>query len=167
MNDRLSRLVDVTHTAHEQLRSYIKSARSVSASDDSLIASLRTDILEFEKRSGISAELKIDFDWAGISRYTQIQLLSIAKEALNNVQKHADASQIRLKMSCVNGTLNLSIEDDGKGFDLKRAIGGESIGLSIMKERAAEIGAVLRVDSTPKKGCRVWLTMPIDGGEKT
>ena len=167
VNDRLSRLVDVTHTAHEQLRSYIKNARSVSASDDSLIASLRTDILEFEKRSGISAEIQIDLDWADISRYTQIQLLSIAKEALNNVQKHAGASQVRLKMSCENGTLYLSIEDDGTGFDQKRAIGGESFGLSIMKERAAEIGAVLRIDSTPKKGCRVWLTMPIDGGEKT
>ena len=167
INERLCRLVDVTQTAHEQLRSYIKNARSVSASDDSLIASLRTDILEFEKRSGISIELKIDFDWAEISTYTQIQLLSIAKEALNNVQKHAGASQVWLAAKCEEGKLLLSVEDNGEGFDYARPLSSDAFGLKIMQERAAEIGAVLRVDSMPKQGCRVWLTMPMPGGKKT
>ena len=166
INERLCRLVDVTQTAHEQLRSYIKNARSVSASDDSLIASLRTDILEFEKRSGISTELKIDFDWAEISTYTQIQLLSIAKEALNNVQKHAGASQVWLAAKCEEGKLLLSVEDNGEGFDYARPLSSDAFGLKIMQERAAEIGAVLRVDSAPKQGCRVWLTIPMPGGEK-
>ncbi len=167
VNERLRRLVDVTQTAHEQLRSYIKNARSVSASDDSLIASLRADILEFEKRSGISTELKIDLDWTEISTYTQIQLLSIAKEALNNVQKHAGASQVRLAMSNEEGQLCLSVEDNGKGFDYGRPLAYDAFGLNIMQERAAEIGAALSIDSTPKQGCRVWLTMPMPGGEKT
>ncbi|WP_300554352.1 PAS domain-containing sensor histidine kinase, partial [Desulfovibrio sp.] len=167
VNERLCRLVDVTQTAHEQLRSYIKNARSVSASDDSLIASLRADILEFEKRSGISTELKIDLDWAEISTYTQIQLLSIAKEALNNVQKHAGASQVRLVLSKADGLLCLSVEDNGKGFDYGRHLACDAFGLNIMQERAAEIGATLCIDSTPKQGCRVRLTMPMPGGEKT
>jgi len=166
VNERLCRLVDVTQTAHEQLRSYIKNARSVSASDNSLIASLRADILEFEKRSGISTDLKIDFDWAKISTYTQIQLLSIAKEALNNVQKHSGASQVWLTVSCEEGQLCLSVEDNGKGFDYGRPHAYDAFGLNIMQERAAEIGAALRIDSRPKQGCRVLLTMPMPGGGK-
>ena len=164
VNERLCRLVDVTQAAHEQLRSYIKNARSVSASDDSLIASLRADILEFEKRSGIPTELKIDFDWAKISPYAQIQLLSIAREALNNVQKHAGASQVWLAVSCEEGQLCLSVEDNGKGFNYGHPPAYDAFGLNIMQERAAEIGATLRIDSRPKQGCRVLLTMPMPGG---
>ncbi len=167
VNDRLDRLVYVTQTAHEQLRAYIKSARSVSVSDDDLISSLRADILRFEEYSGISTTADIDLDFEEISTQTQLHLLSIAKEALNNVQKHSGASHVMLTVSCENNQLCLSIEDNGKGFDPLCPKTDQTFGLSIMKERAAEIGAVLRVNSAPQKGCRVWLSMPVPGGART
>lgn len=165
VNDRLNRLVDVTQTAHEQLRSYIKNVRSVSDSDNSLIEALRADILRFEERSGISTALEISLDFEGISTHAKLHLLSIAKEALNNVQKHSDASHVRLAVLLENNQLCLSIEDNGKGFDPAHQKTGEAFGLSIMKERAVEIGAALCIESAPQKGCRVLLSMPISGGE--
>lgn len=167
VNDQLNRLVDVAQTAHEQLRSYIKSARSVSVSDNNLIASLRTDILRFEERSGISTEMNVNLDFTDFNMHTQLHLLSIAKEALNNVQKHSGASHVKLTASYENNRLCLSVEDDGRGFDPMHPKTDEVFGLNIMQERAAEIGAELHIESTPKKGCRVWLTMPVTGGEKT
>lgn len=166
VNDRLDRLVNVTQTAHEQLRSYIKRARSVSVSDDSLIASLRIDILQFEERSGISTQIDTNFDFANLSAHAKLQLFSIAKEALNNVQKHSGASHVILTSSCENDQLYLSVEDDGKGFDPACYNNEESFGLSIMKERAEDIAADLHIESLPEKGCRVWLTMPVPGGQK-
>lgn len=167
VNDQLNRLVDVTQTAHEQLRSYIKSARSVSVSDESLIASLHTDILRFEERTGISTELQIDRIFTDFSTQTQLHLLSIAKEALNNVQKHSGASHAKLTALYKNSKLYLSVEDNGRGFDPIHSKTEEAFGLSIMQERAAEIGAELHIESAPEKGCRVLLTMPAPGGEKT
>jgi PAS domain S-box-containing protein len=167
VNDQLKRLVEVTQTAHEQLRSYIKSARNVSASDNNLIASLRTDILRFEERSGISTELNVTLDLTDFNTHTQLHLLSIAREALYNVQKHSGASHVKLTASNEDNLLYLSVEDDGRGFDPVHTKTDEAFGLSIMRERAAEIGAELHVESAPEKGCRVWLTMPVHGGEKT
>ena len=165
VNDRLNRLVDVTQTAHEQLRSYIKNARNVSDSDNSLIETLRADILRFEERSGISTTLESNLDFEGISMHVQLHLLSITKEALNNVQKHSGATHVRLAVSSANNQLCLSIEDNGKGFDPTHQKTGETFGLSIMKERAAEVGARLCIESAPQKGCRVWLSIPVSGGE--
>jgi PAS domain S-box-containing protein len=166
VNDRLDRLVDVTQTAHEQLRSYIKSVRSVSVSDDNLIASLRSDILQFKERPGISTELQIDPGLADYGTHIQFHLLSIAKEALNNVHKHSGASHAKLTISCENSRLYLSVEDDGQGFDPMHTKTDESFGLGIMQERAAEIGARLHIESAPEKGCRVWLTIHASGGKK-
>jgi PAS domain S-box-containing protein len=167
VNDQLKRLVEVTQTAHEQLRSYIKSARNVSASDNNLIASLRTDILRFEERSGISTELNVNLDLTDFSTHTQLHLLSIAREALYNVQKHSGASHVRLTALIENSHLSLIVEDDGRGFDPMYNRTDEAFGLSIMQERAAEIGAELHIETAPEKGCRVRLTKPVHGGEKT
>lgn len=167
VDNRLNRLVDVTRTAHEQLRSYIKSARSVAVSDESRIASLRADILGFEDRSGIPTELETDFELADLSAHVQLHLLSIIKEALNNVQKHSGAAHAKLAVLCEDSRLYLSVEDDGKGFDPAHTNTNESFGLSIMKERASEIDADLHIESAPEKGCRVWLAMPGSGREKT
>ncbi len=167
VNDRLNRLVDVTQAAHEQLRSYIKNARNVSDSNNNLVETLRADILRFEERSGIPTALEIAPEIEGISTHEQLHLLSIAKEALNNVQKHAGASQVILAVSSENNQLCLCIEDNGQGFDPAYQKSGDAFGLSIMKERAAEIGAALCIESAPQKGCRVRLSMPVSGGERT
>ncbi len=81
----------------------------------------------------------------------EFQLLRIAKEALSNALKHADASQLRVSLSLQGKELHMTIEDDGKGFASEaeyHKIG--HFGLMGMKERAAEIGAVLDVESSAR-----------------
>jgi len=165
VSDKLDRLVEVTQAAHDEIRAYIKSARSISPSDSNFLELIRNDILHFEQRSGIQTELFTNLDLAEINLAPQVQLhfLSIAKEALNNVQKHSGANHVKLSLSLEKGDLLLSIEDDGRGFAVSNKSGraGKSFGLSIMKERAAEIGAEFTVESAPGKGCRVALTLPV------
>jgi len=165
VSDKLDRLVEVTQTAHDEIRAYIKSARSISPSDSDFLESLRNDILHFEQRSGIQTELLTNLDLAEIDLVPQIQLhmLSIAKEALNNVQKHSGANHVKLSLSLEKEKIFLVIEDDGRGFHVsdRNDRTGKAFGLSIMKERAMEIGAELNVESSPRKGCRVALTLSV------
>ena len=80
VSDKLDRLVEVTQAAHDEIRAYIKSARSISPSDSDFLESLRNDILQFEQRSGIPTELFTNLDLADIDRepQDQLHLLSIA-----------------------------------------------------------------------------------------
>ncbi len=85
---------------------------------------------------------------------TQISLYRILQEALNNVVKHADARNVMIRLWIDDACLHLLIEDDGRGFN-RETLNGASHGMSIMNERADEIGAALITDSQPGNGTRV------------
>jgi signal transduction histidine kinase len=87
------------------------------------------------------------------------------KEALNNVLKHAAGSEVRISLSLESDALVLSIEDNGKGFDVSndsqtRGDVDEGCGLINMRQRLAEIGGVCEIRSAPNAGTKVRFTVP-------
>jgi len=102
-----------------------------------------------------------------LSEEVHIALYRIAQEALNNVVKHARASQVTLTLECVEGceeeqsSVELRIGDDGCGFD-SRHILPDHLGLGIMQERADAIGATLQVVSAPWRGTQIIAIWPAE-----
>jgi PAS domain S-box-containing protein len=94
----------------------------------------------------------------------KVALYRIAQEALNNVAKHAAAGQVDVKLFCRAAKVTLSVSDDGKGFEIKK-LPPNSLGLSIMRERAREIGAAISVRSRPGAGTRVKVAWNCPPGE--
>jgi signal transduction histidine kinase len=84
----------------------------------------------------------------------QIGLYRIAQEALNNVNKHADATRVEIRFRRRGSRVDLRITDDGRGFDTSSTPPGH-FGLSIMRERARGLGARLRIESHPGGGTRI------------
>ena len=84
----------------------------------------------------------------------KVAFYRIAQETLNNVSKHAGASQVWLSLRCEPGGLALTIHDNGRGF-LPEQVAGGGLGLGIMRERADAIGAMLAVESDPGEGTEV------------
>jgi signal transduction histidine kinase len=86
----------------------------------------------------------------------KVAFYRIAQESLNNVAKHANASQVFLRLRCSHEEqmVELLIDDDGRGFDTM-AVPAVHLGLGIMAERAAGIGAQLAVESEPGEGTQV------------
>lgn len=88
----------------------------------------------------------------------EVHLLHIIQEALTNIRKHSDAKNVRVLIRCSQHQhFNILIEDDGMGIESKvsSAIPGEHVGLTIMRERAARIGAELSIESEPGEGTRI------------
>lgn len=81
----------------------------------------------------------------------------IAQEAFNNIAKHAEASQVTVRLECQPDRAELRIEDDGVGFDA-RLPAREGLGLGIMRERARSIDAQLEISSQVRGGTRLRLT---------
>ncbi len=81
-------------------------------------------------------------------------LYRVAQEALNNIAKHANAGQVQLHLMTQADRAQVVIRDDGAGFD-PATLAPESMGLKIMRERAAAIGAQLTVESRPGYGAQV------------
>ncbi|HNE28839.1 MAG TPA: ATP-binding protein, partial [Saprospiraceae bacterium] len=80
----------------------------------------------------------------------------------NNAAKYADCSEILLRLRIRRGYLTLDIADNGKGFDLAAPTSdGGGNGLPNLRQRAAEIGGKLSIETAPGQGTRIVLTAPL------
>lgn len=121
---------------------------------DDLLAQLAEAILG---REGLPVTIKIEGQDPLPDR-VQVGLYHIAQEALNNISKHARAGRVEVTLRRNETQVELTINDNGCGFNPTRVPAGRR-GLDIMRERAAAIGATLNIDSRPDQGVRttvVW-----------
>jgi two-component system sensor histidine kinase DegS len=97
------------------------------------------------------------------SKQQEIIIFRIFQEALTNIRKHAEASQITIAMTEAKDYTVFSIRDNGKGFNLKdverRVHLRTGLGLIAMKERAAMVGGIIEFKSKPGHGTTITLTM--------
>jgi len=116
----------------------------------------RTEVI-----TGHACRVKVDKSVRVDDRSISAQLYRIAQEAIHNAVKHAQAQTITIKLSRNggNGSIDLIIADDGKGFDPNKNK-DFTLGLQIMQYRANAIGAVLQINSAKGKGTVVRCTMP-------
>lgn len=99
-----------------------------------------------------------------LDKEVELHLYRIAQEAPNNVVRHAQARSARISLEEGPGSLLLSVEDDGSGFDQglvkKDRRSGEKLGIAGMRERASIIGAELRIASVAGSGTRITIEVP-------
>jgi two-component system nitrate/nitrite sensor histidine kinase NarX len=121
---------------------------------------LRTTLTKFENQTGLAARLELEDHGVPLPPDVQVQLLHIVQEALSNVRKHARARHVVVRAGATPHW-HFEVEDDGQGFDALGGDPGEThVGLRIMRERAARIGATVRIDTTPGAGCKVRIELP-------
>jgi nitrate/nitrite-specific signal transduction histidine kinase len=122
-------------------------------------------------RTGMSVRVKVE-GRCELPPEVHEAVYRIAQEALNNVVKHAHASEAEIWLSFTalqrgekgaGGQVELQVRDDGRGFD-PRQVPAERLGLSIVRERAQAIGAELRIESAPGQGTVVEVAWAKDGG---
>lgn len=162
-------LYGLKKTAAEALddaRDAIFSLRQSAVSPAEFLASLRANLTRYRRLYGLDAEL-VTQDEALISLTPQavVQLTRIIQEALVNVRKHARASKVCVRMERCEDQYCITVEDDGRGFDLDeladREYGTGGVGLQIMQERAQSLGGTLEIDSDPGKGTRIIVGIPL------
>ena len=133
--------------------------------DMGLIAALFMYCEEFGEKSG----LKVDFQATGMSALridcdTEMNLYRMIQEGLNNIRRHAAASQATVKLVGTHPNIILRIEDDGIGFDVKERLrtadSEKRMGLRSMAERVRLIQGDMQIRSQPKKGTRIFIKFP-------
>ena len=106
-------------------------------------------------------DIHVQMTGAGIYIPEQIQitLYRIAQESLNNVAKHARASDVHILLDVSHTRVLVEICDDGRGFDTDHQP-TDRLGLQIMRERALAIGADFEITSSAQDGTRVYVCVP-------
>lgn len=109
---------------------------------------------------GIQATVAITGEFAALSADVEAALMRVTQEALSNITKHARASQVRITLSFIGDTAALDVRDDGVGFQEEAGPGHESFGLVSMRQRIAQVGGTLEIESEPGYGTAVSVRVP-------
>ena len=160
--------IDAVDEALRLVRDLSVDLRPPVLDDLGLVTALRWYIDRYARRTGLNVELIIDLpdDGERFSRELETASFRIAQEALTNIVRHANASEIVVQLSKDQHELVFSIKDNGVGFDLnrlrKRATRAATLGLISMQERAHAAGGTVEIDSETSKGTEVRFRLPLD-----
>jgi two-component system, NarL family, sensor histidine kinase DevS len=142
------------------LRNYIFGLRPGILADRQLHQALRSLGEEVASRSGVTVDVVVDDELAAALSSQSHEIVQLTREALSNVTRHAQASQASVGLTRRNSKAVLTVQDDGVGFDTSRDSQGN--GLRNMRQRASALGGELRLTSSPGKGTRIAVTLPLE-----
>src|SRR5438093_734864 len=142
------------------LRNYIFGLRPGILADRQLDQALRHLVTDFEGKTGIIIAVEIDGEVAAELASRAGEVIQLAREALSNVGRHAEATTCRLSLIRTTDRALLEVDDDGRGFDTT-AQNGPGQGLRNLRDRAASLGGELSIQSAPGEGTTVRVSIPI------
>lgn len=164
--DQLQLLAKTAREAQLDVRGEISKLSHSLTQEKGFLGALRQHLESFQVRYGIETELVIPATDQTITftPVAEVQLVRIVQEALTNIQKHARASHVCVALKREPGCLKLMIEDDGIGFDPESLSSSrQTFGIGIMSNRAEEVNGRVEVESTPGKGTKVTVVVPVNG----
>lgn len=163
--ERIERAETAARDCLVEARRAVRALAPRQLSGHTLGEALRDLTRNWARAHQIVAELDVDGDEAPGDEGAPVSvrhgdvLLRVAQESLSNVARHSRASTVRLALGRRGERVELTVADDGDGFD--PAAGGGGRGLLGMADRVAEVGGVFRVESGPGQGCRVVAAVPV------
>jgi two-component system sensor histidine kinase UhpB len=172
----LLRLEALTHVAPPRLRAELaetkglanqamgellqlaRQLRPTALDDHGFVPAIEEQLRRFKAQYGIATRLSTDGDLDDLGSDQQLVLYRVTQEALNNIARHAGASNVAVEIARVDGHVDLEVADDGVGFDVGHELRG--LGLDGMAERARLVEGRFEVDAAPGRGTTLRLRVP-------
>jgi signal transduction histidine kinase len=145
--------------ALKEMRLLLFQLRPASLQQLGLVRALQQRLDTVERRVNIETRLETTGDCEHLPSRVEQDLYAIAQEALNNALRHSHAKAIVLRLAQHDHAFELSIEDNGTGFEPNADSGG--MGLRNMRERVLEIGATLTVTTAPQQGSKIHVCLEL------
>jgi two-component system sensor histidine kinase UhpB len=158
VEDELGEVKRLVNQAMDELLKLARQLRPSALDDHGLTSAIVSQVRRFSAQTGIRADVRTSEEPLDLESDQEIAAYRFAQEALSNVAQHAGATHVEVEMSVNGHRLELSVRDDGRGFDPEAESGG--IGLKGMAERARLVGARLAVESRPGGGSALTLQVP-------
>ena len=157
VTQRLQHLTDTLNSGIALKRRIIEDLRPSSLTNLGLASSLEILAREFSEQSGV--EVLTSLDQVELDESRQLTVYRLVQESLTNVAKYAEARQVQISVHGYANVVEVSVSDDGKGFDLE-SMRPSTHGLAGMRHRVEAAGGRLTVTSAPGKGTRVLAALP-------
>jgi signal transduction histidine kinase len=144
-----------------EMRALLLELRPIALEDDGLAAAIEQLCRAYEARLGIRISAHIDLaSREGLDAPVEHAVLRVIQESVGNAVRHGEPSSIELILAAGDGHVELTVRDDGYGFDPQSAAGRHGTGLELMRERVRELGGRAEFVSAPACGTTVRVVLP-------
>jgi signal transduction histidine kinase len=164
--DELVKLQELCRDQVTELRAFVRGMRPLETGSSNLLASILRIVQNFQRESGIPVSFS-GAEGSGLEDIeTNSEVIQVLREALHNTQKHSNASRVLIGAARKDGCLEFTVQDDGRGFPFSgsftlQELNALRLGPESIKRRVEELKGDLRIDSTPGKGARLEIRLPI------
>ena len=154
IRERVVRLSEDVHSLSYRLHPSV-------LEDLGLLEALKSESDRFSRTCPLRLEVNAADIPESLPRDAALCLFRIAQEGLRNIARHAAANRAELSLRRLNGGLQLTISDDGVGFDPSRHHNRISLGHASMRQRAFQLGGNVNIDSSPGRGTTILAWVPL------
>lgn len=166
LEKELGELTGLLRNDVREVRRTIFALRPLDLESLGFVPALEKFVGEFGTANDVKTHLTVEGETTHLVPKLETALFRLTQESLNNVRKHAQASNIWIELAVRNSSsVNLSVRDDGRGFDLDKALESArargSVGLIQMRERAERAGGRLQVRTAPGQGTEICIELPV------
>jgi signal transduction histidine kinase len=148
----------------DDLRDLTRSTSNEKINQEGYLGLLKTDIERMNRSGSFHFKLTVTGEEYYLDSKVELMIYRMIQETLNNILKHANATNINLALHYSDEQLELRIEDNGKGFDFQEITKGN--GLSNIQKRASNLNGIAVINSIKNKGTTVNIKIPIHGNQK-
>jgi signal transduction histidine kinase len=165
VNAELGRIQKLLREEVLKLRELMQAMKSFEVNAERLLGFITDTVERFRRETGIAAEFVSELDHVELAQKGCRELARIVQESLVNVRKHSGAHNVLVRLAQRSGNLQLTVEDDGKGFSFAGTMSNAELetngkGPAVIRERVRLLAGELTIESTPGHGARLEVRIP-------
>ena len=160
--DELNSLKASAMRTFQKVRNFIFELRPMMLDDLGLVPTIRRYSETFKEQSGIEMNLVVSGTERRLESYLEVMVFRALQELLGNASRHSHATIVKVYLDVGDRLIKVSVDDNGKGFDVDLLKGGGSLGLKLIRDRVEILGGSFDIDSSAGKGTRVAFSIPVE-----
>jgi len=158
--EELGNLKTSASSTFQKVRDFIFELRPMMLDDLGLAPTINRYIEALKTQTNIDFRLNTSGMEERLEPYLEVMIFRAIQELLGNVIRHSQASQVKIQMDAAGGEVKVTVDDNGKGFNVETLSETTGMGLKVIRDRVDMIGGEMDVDSVLGQGTRVTFTMP-------
>jgi len=144
----------------EKVRNFIFELRPMMLDDLGLIPTIRRYADNYKEQSGMDMNLLVSGTERRLEPYIEVMVFRALQELLGNASRHSQATVVKVYVDVDDHLIKVSVDDNGKGFDVDMIDQSNSLGLKLIRDRVEMLGGSFDIDSSAGKGTRVAFSVP-------
>jgi two-component system sensor histidine kinase DegS len=158
--EELGGLKTAATSTFQKVRDFIFELRPMMLDDLGLAPTISRYVEAFKEQTGIDVRIMISGLEQRLESYLEVMIFRAVQELLSNVARHSQASQVKMQIDATDSNVKVSIEDNGRGFDVDSLAEQGGMGLKVIRDRVELLGGVMEVRSAIGQGVRLMFQVP-------